>query len=84
MEPDRDRLAQHLARPGDASSALPRPTCVVGDTLCEVRVLSEAEWDALPADRRPSPAEYYPGLGWVVAALGHASRDPEGPPRRAL
>ena len=84
MEPDRDRLANRLPRPGAASSAPPRPTCAIGDTLCEVRVLSEAEWDALPADRRPSPAEYFPGLGWVVASPGHASRDPEGPLRRAL
>ena len=44
--------------------------CVVGDTLCEVRVLSEAEWDALPPNRRPSTSEHVPGLGWVVATPG--------------
>jgi hypothetical protein len=49
---------------------LPRPTpvqCVVGDTLVDVVILSEAEWEALPPDRRPSPAEYFAGLGWVAA-----------------
>ena len=43
--------------------------CAVGDTLCEVRVLDDAQWTALPAERRPSSAEYIPGLGWVVALL---------------
>lgn len=41
--------------------------CAVGDTLCEVRVLDAAQWQALPPNRRPSVAEYVPGLGWVVA-----------------
>jgi hypothetical protein len=46
-----------------------RPTCVVGETLREVRVLTEAEWKAIPQDRRPTPAEHVPGLGWVVAVM---------------
>ena len=51
----------------------PEPVhCAVGDTLCELRVLSPAEWDALPPDRRPATAEYAPGLGWVVATPGRA------------
>jgi hypothetical protein len=41
--------------------------CAVGDTLCEIRVLDAAQWEALPASRRPSVAEYVPGLGWVIA-----------------
>jgi hypothetical protein len=39
----------------------------VGDTLCRVYVLSEAQWDALPEAQRPATAEHFPGLGWVVA-----------------
>jgi hypothetical protein len=49
---------------------VPPGQCVVGDTLCEVRVLSDAEWQAIPPDRRPATAEYFPGLGWVVATPG--------------
>lgn len=52
------------------TTSFPRPTrvqCVVGETLRDVVVLTESEWDAIPADRRPSPAEHFDGLGWVVA-----------------
>jgi hypothetical protein len=73
MNADREKPADRLPRSEDTVPASPRPTCVVGDTLCEVRVLSEAQWEALPAERRPSPAEYYPGLGWVVATPGRTS-----------
>ena len=48
----------------------PRPVaahCAVGDTLCRVLVLSQDEWEALPEAQRPSIAEFFPGLGWVVA-----------------
>jgi len=51
----------------------PRPQpvyCVIGDTLCEVRVWSEAEWDQLDPAARPSKAVYVDGLGWVGAVLG--------------
>src|SRR6478736_1362578 len=58
-------------RPADDPAAgPPRVECVVGETLCRVRVLSEAEWDALPPERRPRTAERFPGLGWVVATAG--------------
>jgi hypothetical protein len=46
------------------------PECVVGETLCRVRVLTEQEWAALPPGRQPRIAEHFPGLGWVVAAPG--------------
>jgi len=46
--------------------------CVVGETLRRVRVLSETQWEAIPLERRPSPAEYFPGLGWVVATADQA------------
>jgi hypothetical protein len=52
-----------------AASRTAFPPCVVGETLREVRVLTEAEWEALPQDRRPTPAEHVPGLGWVVAVM---------------
>ena len=50
----------------------PRPPigptfCVVGEALREVVVRGEAEWEALAPGDRPSPAEYFPGLGWVCA-----------------
>ena len=54
----------------------PRPTshdpdpdpdlCTHGGQLCRVRVLTEAQWQQLPAADRPALAEYVPGLGWVV------------------
>ena len=65
MGPDREKLANRLPRSSVPAST--RPTCAIGDTLCEVRVLSQAEWEALPEGRRPSAAEYFAGLGWVVA-----------------
>ena len=79
MGPDREQPANRLPRPIDAAQASPRPTCAIGDTLCEVRVLTEAEWEALAAEHRPSPAEHYPGLGWVVAT---PQRRPHRPCRR--
>ena len=43
--------------------------CVVGETLCHVYVLSQAQFDALPGPRRRHvKAEHVPGLGWVVAS----------------
>lgn len=50
-----------------AAHGQPPVHCAVGDMLCEVRVLDDAQWEAMPANRRPSTAEYVPGLGWVVA-----------------
>jgi hypothetical protein len=55
------------ALPQDNHARPPGVECVVGETLCRARVMSEAEWAALPEDRRPRVAEYFPGLGWVVA-----------------
>jgi hypothetical protein len=48
----------------------PPAECVVGDTLCRVRVLSEAQWEALPEADRPTTAAYFPDLGWVIATPG--------------
>ena len=54
-------------------SGRPAPVeCVVGETLCRVRVLTEAQWEALAPERRPATAEYFPGLGWLVATANHA------------
>jgi hypothetical protein len=39
----------------------------LGDGLARLRVWSEAEWDALDEAERPAHAEYFEGLGWVVA-----------------
>ena len=83
MDPDRQKPSNRLPMSTDAGAASLRPTCVVGDTLCEVQVLSEAEWETLPPEARPSPAEYVAGLGWVVATP-RGSAGSSKPPRRAL
>jgi hypothetical protein len=45
------------------------PLYVIADgTLCRLRVWSEAEWAALPDNRRPLEFVHAPGLGWVGAA----------------
>ena len=62
-----DRDDRPPATPPATAARPSRPTCVVGETLREVRVLSEAEWGAIAPEDRPSPAEHFPGLGWVVA-----------------
>ena len=41
--------------------------CTRGDTLCQLRFWTEAEWDALGPDRRPAGAAHKPGSGWVAA-----------------
>jgi hypothetical protein len=46
---------------------------IVGDTIREVRIWTEEEWEQTPAAERPSPAEHLPGLGWVGAVGGHRS-----------
>jgi hypothetical protein len=38
-----------------------------GPFLCDLRVLTETEWAALPATERPHDCVYAPGLGWVCA-----------------
>jgi hypothetical protein len=48
--------------------------CIVGDTVCNVRVWSEEEWERLAPADRPTPAEHVPGLGWVGAVLRRAAK----------
>jgi hypothetical protein len=67
-----NRLAT-LAPPPPES---PRPgpvECIVGDTICRVRIWTEEEWGRLPAEERPSPAEHVPGVGWVGVVIGRRS-----------
>ena len=48
--------------------------CVVGDTLCNVYLLSEDQWAAIPERRRRNmTAEYVADAGWVVASPGRLS-----------
>jgi hypothetical protein len=57
-------------RPRDAATMRPAtaPEAVVdGPMLCRLRIWTEAEWDALPAGRRPRRCVHAPGLGWVGA-----------------
>jgi hypothetical protein len=62
--------AQGFATPHD-----PAPVhCIVGDTVCQVRVWSEKEWERLDPADRPDPAEHVPGLGWVGAVLGQSAK----------
>jgi hypothetical protein len=61
--------------PATSEKRPPAVRCGLGDTLCHVHVLSESEWEALPEASRPSTAEYYPGLGWVVATPGPLRQD---------
>jgi hypothetical protein len=59
----------HLGPDPTSAEARDPLLCVVGDTLCRVRVWTEAEWEQIvPADR-PSPAVHVPGLGWVGATV---------------
>lgn len=39
--------------------------CIVGDTIRKVRIWSEEEWAEIDPAERPTPAEYFPGLGWI-------------------
>ena len=46
----------------------PTPTRIVsGGWTCELRVWTEAEWEALPPHGRPAQHTHVPGLGWVGA-----------------
>lgn len=44
--------------------------CVVGETLCAIRVWSDLEWEQLDPRERPSHVVHVPGLGWVGAVVG--------------
>ena len=58
---DRPRLS-------DVGPARPSPQyCTVGEMLCEVRLWSEDEWDAMPSGDRPEVVSHVLGLGWVGA-----------------
>jgi hypothetical protein len=49
-------------------------TCIIGDTLRHVYILSSDRWAAIPERRRRNlTAEYVPGWGWVVASPGRLS-----------
>jgi hypothetical protein len=53
----------------DPGTRAPRPapvSCIVGETLRQVRIWTEKEWEQLDPARRPSPAAYLPGLGWIA------------------
>jgi hypothetical protein len=38
-----------------------------GPMLCRLRVWTDAEWESLPAAKRPAQHIHAPGLGWVSA-----------------
>src|SRR4051794_32254273 len=70
---DAHMLPQNRLEDGNrAPPSRSRVFCAIGETLCEVRVWTEEEWEALPPDRRPSPAEFLDGLGWVGAVVASA------------
>jgi hypothetical protein len=39
----------------------------LGDGLARLEVWSQSRWDATGEHERPARAEYFEGLGWVVA-----------------
>ena len=49
---------REIAEPGHVQ-------CIVGETIRRVRVWSEKEWARFDPAEKPSPAEYFPGLGWI-------------------
>ena len=53
-----------------AKSSITPLYCIVGDTLCEIRIWSDEEWERLDSAARPSQFNHVPGLGWVGAVLG--------------
>jgi hypothetical protein len=54
-------------RDGSAEEAsVPAIYCTDGPALYRVRILSPAQWEAVPESQRPDHAEYVPGVGWVV------------------
>lgn len=58
---------------GRSAPALITPIyCTVGDTLCEIRIWSDEEWEQLDYAARPSRVNHVPGLGWVGAVLSSA------------
>lgn len=60
-----DRRARDVEGPAQVQ-------CIVGETLCRVAVLSEAEWDRMGEGHRPATAVFVPGLGWVCALPIHS------------
>ena len=63
-------------RPDPTGKATPRPEpvrCIVGETVREVRIWTEEEWERMDPAERSSLAEYVPGLGGVGAARGRKS-----------
>jgi hypothetical protein len=55
----------------DSKSAKPAfIECIVGDTIRRVRIWTEKEWAAFDPAERPSPAEHFPGLGWIGVESG--------------
>ena len=65
MMPPPDRPPKDTRYPRE----IPRPEpvyCIIGETLREVRIWTVEEWERLDPAKRPSPAEYVPGLGWVA------------------
>jgi hypothetical protein len=65
-----DLDSARFGTPPDRDTAEP-VFCVIGDTLCRVRVWTEAEWERIDPSVRPSPHIHVPGLGWIGAVVGH-------------
>lgn len=66
LRPDPEAKAPAPGAEAEAK-AEPEPVyCTLGDTICRVRIWTEEQWEQLPPERRPAPAEHIPGLGWVA------------------
>ncbi|SIO44241.1 hypothetical protein SAMN05444166_4759 [Singulisphaera sp. GP187] len=63
------RIYKNAPSPRFPTSSPVIENCIVSETVCEVRVWTDHEWQQLPLDARPYTVEYIPGLGWVGAML---------------
>jgi hypothetical protein len=59
------RRTSNAPHPAPMPMSIPR--IIDAGMLCELRVWTEAEWEALPAGARPARHAHAPGLGWVGA-----------------
>jgi hypothetical protein len=60
-------MSQLLMRPVPGPEMTPWAWIVSGGMNCELRIWTEAEWEALAAASRPALHEHMPGLGWIGA-----------------
>jgi hypothetical protein len=68
-------MSQLLRRSAPGPETTPWSWIVSDGLDCELRIWTEAEWEALPAASRPARYAHAPGLGWVGAVPARASAE---------